>query len=68
LMSKILTQHGEREKIAGLFKVSRQTVNSALRGATKSDLSKRIRKMAIERGGAEMVTENSLKIKINEND
>lgn len=65
-MNKILTQYGEREKIAELFNVSRQTVNSALRGATRSDLAKRIRKVAIDRGGMEMQSENSLKIKINE--
>lgn len=52
-MGKILTKHGEREQLAKLFRVSRPTVNSALRGATKSALAKKIRKVAIDRGGME---------------
>jgi predicted regulator of amino acid metabolism with ACT domain len=63
-MNKILTQHGEMQKIADLFKVDRRTVFNALTGVYDSDTVRRIRKMAIDRGGMEM--NNSLKIKINE--
>lgn len=56
-MSKILTQHGEKQKIADLFKVDRRTVNSALRGVGKSKLIMSIRKVAIDRGGMEIKTD-----------
>lgn len=64
-MNRILTQHGETKKIAALFNVDRRTVWLALNGTYESDLVKRIRKIAIDRGGLEMVN-NSLKNNNNE--
>lgn len=55
-MGEILTKHGERGKLAKLFNVSEVTVRSALKGRTQSELSERIRKAAIERGGIETDT------------
>ena len=52
-MGKIIVVHGEKTKIAELFKVSTETVKSALNEKTKSALALRIRKIAIERGGLE---------------
>ena len=52
-MSKILVNHGDRRMLAKIFNVSEVTVRSALGGKTKSDLSLRIRKAAIIRGGVE---------------
>lgn len=49
----VLTKHGEKQKIAVLMGVSRITVKDALSGKTNSELSKRIRKIAIDRGGKE---------------
>lgn len=54
-MAEILVKHGEiREKIAKTFGVSRVTVRDALKDRTKSDLSRKIRKMALENGGKEI--------------
>lgn len=52
-MAEILVKHGERKEIAKLFAVSHVTVRDALKGRTKSELSKKIRKIAVERGGKE---------------
>ncbi len=57
-MKEILTKHGERREIAKIFNVSEVTVRNALKGRTKSDLAKRIRKVAIQRGGIEASTIN----------
>lgn len=57
-MNEILTKHGERREIAKLFNVSEVTVRSALKGRTRSELSKRIRELAIQRGGVEMGVTN----------
>lgn len=53
-MSKILVNHGDRRVIAKIFNVSEVTVRNALKFGTNSDLAKRIRKAAIERGGVEI--------------
>jgi DeoR/GlpR family transcriptional regulator of sugar metabolism len=53
-MGKILVRHGEKMELAKLFGVSTVTVRSALNEVTQSELSKRIRKAAIQRGGAEV--------------
>jgi len=54
-MAEILVKHGEiRDKIAKTFGVSRVTVRSALKDRTKTDLARRIRKMALENGGKEI--------------
>jgi transcription initiation factor TFIIIB Brf1 subunit/transcription initiation factor TFIIB len=55
-MNEILTKHGERREIAKIFNVSEVTVRNALKGRTRSDLSKRIRSVAIQRGGIEAKT------------
>ena len=57
-MKEILTKHGERREIAKIFNVSEVTVRNALKGRTRSELSERIRKMAIQRGGMEANTIN----------
>lgn len=53
-MNRILTRHGEINRIAALMRVNRLTVRDALSGKTSSDLAKRIRKAALERGGVEV--------------
>ena len=53
-MGEILMKHGERREISKIFNVSDVTVRNALKGRTQSELSRRIRKVAIERGGIEV--------------
>lgn len=53
-MKEILTKHGERRIIAKMFHVSEVTVRNALKGRTRSELSDRIRKIAVQRGGIEV--------------
>lgn len=50
-MAKVLVEHGEVAKLARLFGIARKTVSEALRGQTNTDLAKKIRKVAIDRGG-----------------
>lgn len=47
-------KHGERREIAKMFNVSEVTVRNALKGRTQSELSRKIRKIAIQRGGIEV--------------
>jgi hypothetical protein len=61
-MREILTKHGERREIAKLFNVSRVTVRNALKGCTQSELSERIRKIAVQRGGIEVDSTKSIHI------
>ncbi|OJV87597.1 MAG: hypothetical protein BGO34_11165 [Bacteroidia bacterium 44-10] len=51
IMGEILMKHGERREIAKILNVSEVTVRNALKGRTQSELSERIRKLAIQRGG-----------------
>ncbi len=53
-MGEILMKHGERREIAKMFNVSEVTVRNALKGRTQSELSRKIRKIAIQRGGIEV--------------
>ena len=53
-MGEILMKHGERREIAKILDVSEVTVRNALKGRTQSELSERIRKLAIQRGGIEV--------------
>lgn len=54
-MGEILVKHGEvRGKIEKAFGVSRVTVRSALKDRTKTELARKIRKMALENGGKEV--------------
>lgn len=50
-MAKVLVEHGEVAKLARLFGIARKTVSEALSGQTNTDLAKKIRKLAIDRGG-----------------
>lgn len=50
-MAKVLVEHGEVAKLARLFGIARKTVSEALNGQTNTDLARKIRKMAIDRGG-----------------
>ena len=52
-MKQVLVRHGEITQIGKMFDVSIVTVRAALRGQTKSVLSRKIRKVAIDRGGKE---------------
>lgn len=54
IMGEILMKHGERREIAKILNVSEVTVRNALKGRTQSELSERIRKLAIQRGGIEV--------------
>ena len=59
-MGKILREPGAVAELAKAFQVTPQTVRLALNGVTKSDLTKRIRKRALDMGlrekGEEQVT------------
>ena len=50
-MAKILVENGERAYLVKLFGVSQPTIRRALDGKTNTDLAKKIRKVAIDRGG-----------------
>nr|DAH17537.1 MAG TPA: Transcriptional regulator GntR, transcription regulator, GntR,Chromobacterium violaceum [Caudoviricetes sp.]DAS18737.1 MAG TPA: Transcriptional regulator GntR, transcription regulator, GntR,Chromobacterium violaceum [Caudoviricetes sp.] len=50
-MAKILVENGERAYLGKLFGVSQPTIRRALDGKTNTDLAKKIRKVAIDRGG-----------------
>ncbi|MGE4586874.1 MAG: hypothetical protein AB7D05_05985 [Mangrovibacterium sp.] len=53
-MSKVLVPHGEKKELMRIFNVSHVTIREALLGNTKSPLSEKIRKAAVERGGVEL--------------
>ncbi|RNC63589.1 hypothetical protein D7D25_15665 [Proteiniphilum sp. X52] len=53
-MGEILMKHGERRDIAKMLNVSEVTVRNALKDRTQSELSERIRRLAIQRGGIEV--------------
>ena len=50
-MAKILVENGERAYLGKLFGVCQPTIRRALDGKTNTDLAKKIRKVAIDRGG-----------------
>ena len=50
-MAKILVENSERAYLGKLFGVSQPTIRRALDGKTNTDLAKKIRKVAIDRGG-----------------
>jgi len=54
-MNEIIVPHGTRDKLVRLFQTSYPTVRAALKGESKSLLSLRIRKGALENGGVEVV-------------
>jgi len=51
-MQKILTEYGTRQEIAKIFGVSGMAVTLALQGLRNSDLSKKIRHVALTQFGA----------------
>lgn len=51
--SKILVEYGEKKYLKNLFATSYPTIIKALDGSTNSDLQRKIRKAAMERGGKE---------------
>ena len=52
-MRKILVAVGEKKQLMKIFGKSHVTIRRALNGETKTPLSLKIRKAAIERGGIE---------------
>lgn len=50
-MAKILVENGERAYLGKMFGVSQPTIRRALAGQTNTDLAKKIRNVAIDRGG-----------------
>ena len=54
-MRDILTRNGEVAALMRVFGVSKPTVINALKFRTNSDLARRIRAAAVERGGVEAV-------------
>ncbi|SEF86991.1 MULTISPECIES: hypothetical protein [Parabacteroides] len=57
-MAKILVDTEIRKKLETIFQCRRETVSLALNCKTNSDLSKRIRKVAIDLGGSVKKEEN----------
>jgi hypothetical protein len=53
-MGKILTDRGDKKALIKIFGCSHVTVREALRGNIQTELAKKIRKAAIERGGVEI--------------
>jgi len=52
-MNLILVKHGEAKVIGVLCKASQPTVRKALRGDESTSLLRKIRKIALSRGGVE---------------
>lgn len=61
-MKKVLVDYGERNELAKLFNVTTVCVRNALKFSSNSDLAKRIRMAAIERGGSEVEVQPKQKI------
>lgn len=53
IMAKILTERGERMLLGKLFGVSQPTIRRALNGMTQTELARKIRRVALLRGGVE---------------
>ena len=62
--SKILVAYGESKYLKDLFKVSYVTVGRALNGSGGTDLQRRIRKAAIERGGLLINEHGEIQVKL----
>jgi hypothetical protein len=50
-MKQIITQYGERRKMAKLFKTTPQLIHRALRFGSQSNLAQKVRKYALDNGG-----------------
>lgn len=50
-MEKIILEYGERKVLGEIFNVSQLTIRRALSCKTNTDLAKKIRKVALDRGG-----------------
>lgn len=57
-MARVLVEHGEIVKLAQLLGVARKTVREALSGQTNTPLARKIRKLALDRGGVFKPTQN----------
>ena len=53
-MKEVVVKHGMRDELAKAFDVSTTTIRNALKGRTNSELSRRIRVLAKQKGGAEI--------------
>jgi hypothetical protein len=53
MSSRILVKSGEKTTLKRMFETSYPAVQRALSGQTETDLAKRIRKAALQRGGVE---------------
>jgi len=53
-MTIIQTKQGEKKELMKIFGCSHVTVRESLKGKLNSQLSSKIRKAAIERGGVEL--------------
>ena len=51
IKAKVFVMHGEINKLAQLLGVARKTVSEALNGQTNTPLARKIRKLALDRGG-----------------
>ncbi len=57
-MAKIILEYGERKILGEIFKVSQLTIRRALTYKTNTDLAKKIRKLALDRGGVLKPSQN----------
>lgn len=57
-MAKIILEYGERKILGEIFKVSQLTIRRALTYKTNTDLAKKIRKLALNRGGVLKPSQN----------
>ena len=61
-MAKIILEYGERKVLGELFKVSQRTIRRSLSCETNTDLAKKIRKVALSRGGVFKPTQNPVQL------
>ena len=58
MAKEVLLRRGERKELRRIFGVSEPTVIHALKFSTASELARKIRKAAIDRGGVEITYNN----------
>lgn len=61
-MAKIILEYGERKVLGEIFKVSQRTIRRALSCETNTDLAKKIRKVALDRGGVFKPTKTQVQL------
>jgi hypothetical protein len=59
-IKKVKIKHGTAGKLAEIFNVTIQTVNNATSGRWSSELSRKIRKAAVEMGGDPIYESNNI--------